>query len=484
MYKLLLVDDQRIILEGIEMMIRGLSVEFDQFVWANNGQKALELLESEKPDVILTDIRMPVMDGLTLCRHIRDRGDAFRNIPIILLTGYDEFEYARRGIEMQATYFLLKPVEREELFAALRTAQLQIEGKKNLPLESCNVNPEQIIWASQGRKDVQMLDEQLVLYQFLPKSVGGITVEEANQIKSIMGRSLRSLYARETEILCLTAWQGETDFPDPLLQHLEVNVSSVMNGSAGFRDAIHQLYIVHMKRGSIQSEKVLSFDDITRFGAATRMPPADAVRRINDAIAAYDTEALDKVLDGLEALIESRHIHEEQVMFWYSHICMSVYKQFYDFISLPNMVEEFNYLLYSEILLSKETSRQEMSRYMHERLGSFTVKLKDNTQISIVEKARVLLKKKPDMTQQELADELHIASPYLSKLFRLETGETFSDYSVRIRMDIAKEYLRTTDLSVVQIAELVGYSSEKYFYTIFRKMVGSSPAQYRKTHKH
>ena len=484
MYKLMLVDDQRIILEGIEMMIRNLSVEFDRFVWANNGQRALELLESERPDVILTDIRMPVMDGLTLCSHIRERNDAFRNMPVILLTGYDEFEYARRGIEMQATYFLLKPVERDELFAALKTAQLQLEDKKNLSLDFCNVNADMIIQASQGKKSAQKLEEKLVLYQFLPKTVGGITAREADRIKELFGASLRSFYARETEILMLAARTGGIVFPDSLLGRLEVNVSSVMNGSAGLRDAIHQLYIVHMKRGNIQAEKVLSFDDITRFGISTRMPPPEAVRRINEAIAAYDTEALDNVLLSLEAIIDNRQIDIELVLFWYSHICMSVYKQFYDFISIPEMADEFNYLLYSEILLSKETDQKEMARYMHERLHSFTLKLEAAAHSSIIERAKVLFKKNPSMSQQELADKLHIASPYLSKLFRQQTGETFSDYSVRERMDIAKEYLRTTDLAVEDIAKLVGYVSEKYFYTIFRKTVGSSPAQYRKTHSH
>ncbi len=99
-----------------------------------------------------------------------------------------------------------------------------------------------------------------------------------------------------------------------------------------------------------------------------------------------------------------------------------------------------------------------------------------------MEKAKALLKENPGRSQQELADALHISSQYFSRLFRRETGESFSGYSIRLRIETAKKCLTTSGLTVEQIGKKVGYDSEKHFYTVFRKMTGMSPAQYRRLH--
>ena len=120
MYKLMLVDDQRIIMEGIVKLIQQMNLPFDQFVFAENGSQALEMLETENPDAVITDIRMPVMDGLEMARRIRARKDEFREMPILILTGYDEFEYARQAITHKILFYLLKPVSKDELYASCR----------------------------------------------------------------------------------------------------------------------------------------------------------------------------------------------------------------------------------------------------------------------------------------------------------------------------------------------------------------------------
>ena len=130
MYRLMLVDDQRIIMEGIAKLIRKEDLPFDHFIFASSGEEALERLAGEAPDAMITDIRMPGMDGLELCRRIRERKDEFRDMPILILTGYDEFAYAREAIAQKVLFYLLKPVRLEELYTSCRMMVDVLEERK------------------------------------------------------------------------------------------------------------------------------------------------------------------------------------------------------------------------------------------------------------------------------------------------------------------------------------------------------------------
>ncbi len=130
MYRLMLVDDQRVIMEGIAKLIRKEDLPFDHFIFASSGEEALERLVSEAPDAMITDIRMPGMDGLELCRRIRERKDEFRDMPILILTGYDEFAYAREAIAQKVLFYLLKPVRLEELYTSCRMMVDVLEERK------------------------------------------------------------------------------------------------------------------------------------------------------------------------------------------------------------------------------------------------------------------------------------------------------------------------------------------------------------------
>ena len=125
MYRLMLVDDQRVIMEGIAKLIRKERLPFDHFVFASSGEEALERLVDEAPDAMITD-----MDGLELCRRVRERKDEFRDMPILILTGYDEFEYARKAITHKVLFYLLKPVRLEELYTSCRMVVDVLEERK------------------------------------------------------------------------------------------------------------------------------------------------------------------------------------------------------------------------------------------------------------------------------------------------------------------------------------------------------------------
>lgn len=117
LYRVLLVDDEEDIREGISRKMDWLGLGFSLVGEAANGQDALELAESLRPDVILTDIKMPFMDGLELCRILTDRLPAAR---FVVFSGFDAFEYAKQAIQMNVVEYILKPINADELSAVLR----------------------------------------------------------------------------------------------------------------------------------------------------------------------------------------------------------------------------------------------------------------------------------------------------------------------------------------------------------------------------
>jgi two-component system response regulator YesN len=480
MYKLMLVDDHKIILDGIESMIRSFDVAFGRFVHAVNGEQALALLEQERPDAMITDIRMPGMDGLTLCQHIRSRGDALAEIPIILLTGYDEFEYARKGIEVRAAFYLLKPVEKEELFTALKTVELLLDKQTRPALYRYSVAPDIIIRAVNGQRCREPLLGPLILCHFLPLKGAVFSHETVLDIKNLFGQTLRSFYARQTEVYVLAQFEQTLCIAPQLAQRMQINVSAVLEGPDELRGAVHQLYILQMKRSGRQSAGLWTYHDMVARIAHQPQPEPAVIKSIVCAMEEQNAGALEQTLSAAIVQAERLCSGREELAAWYSSLCMGVYKYFYDRLTQAELIEAFNYLLYSEILLAKENTPKDMAAFLKEHLFLIISLMRQNDGKNLVDQAKQLLQMQPGKTQREIAQALHVSSPYLSKIFHEQTGETFSQYSIGQRIALAKDYLKTTDWTVEKIGEEVGYTSQKHFYQVFKRAVKMSPAQYRK----
>ena len=124
-YKVLLVDDEAEVIEVIEQRIQWDDLGFTVVGNATNGVKALELVEKLQPDVVITDIKMPYMDGLTLCKKLKE---LYQKVKVIIFSGFDEFEYAKEAIKIEAEEYILKPIEREKITEILK----KLNAEKNV----------------------------------------------------------------------------------------------------------------------------------------------------------------------------------------------------------------------------------------------------------------------------------------------------------------------------------------------------------------
>ena len=125
MYKVMIVDDEPSIRTGLPKLIDWEAYDFSISAVARNGDDALRQLEKEYPDLIITDIKMPILDGFGLIHYIRkDLNDS--NMPFIILSGYDEFEFARRALQYNVKSYLIKPVDEEELISLLEEIRKEL----------------------------------------------------------------------------------------------------------------------------------------------------------------------------------------------------------------------------------------------------------------------------------------------------------------------------------------------------------------------
>lgn len=126
-YKVILVDDEEEVIDVIERKIHWDMLGFDVVGSANNGVKALELVEKQQPDVVITDIKMPYMDGLELSRRLNND---YQNIHIIIFTGFDEFEYAKEAVHLEIEEYMLKPINALELSDCLKRVKNSLDKER------------------------------------------------------------------------------------------------------------------------------------------------------------------------------------------------------------------------------------------------------------------------------------------------------------------------------------------------------------------
>ncbi|MCL6458431.1 MAG: response regulator, partial [Gorillibacterium sp.] len=146
MLKVLIVDDEPVIRAGLAQLINWEQYGFTIAAKAKNGEHALQLITNETPDLIITDIRMPKMDGLQLIQTLRE--DRNLQTPVIILTGFNEFDYAHQAIRFQVRDYLLKPVDKAELIAALQRIRASLSIDHSLPPDSHSGNAIQLLLRS------------------------------------------------------------------------------------------------------------------------------------------------------------------------------------------------------------------------------------------------------------------------------------------------------------------------------------------------
>ena len=532
MLKIFLVEDEFIVREGIKN-IEWANEGFQFCGEAADGELALPLIQSEQPDIIITDIRMPFMDGLELSRIVKKE---LPKCKIIILSGHEEFSYAQEAISIGVTQYLLKPINSSELTDVVKRIGRQIARERE---ERDNYER----YKREMSENEQALKVKL-FNEMVSGSRSGFKIIEsgrelglklsAKHYQIVLLKYNLASYdeAFSTELLSLTEKFRELDTCDNIIlfdRVIEGWALLVKGDSPEHLHSVREEYLAKVKALFNQYPAVRYFggigtivDRLARlsesFEAAQRAFAQRFILEQNDIIGCevpmvqrQDAEGmlsdvqelgslnLNMVHDFLkggeiceidffvEKLLSSIGSASERSLLFRQYVLVDIYLTVINF--LKNIGED-------EVLPPEPFSKPEqMNELVNDPqkaksylIRIFTEALKRREVLStkryhrIIEQAKEYISRHyndDDLSLNDIAEHVNISPSHFSSVFSRETGQSFIRYLTDQRMGKAKELLKCSDLRCSEIGANVGYKDPHYFSYLFKKLYNCSPLQYR-----
>ena len=478
-YKIMLVDDEEEVRTSIIRKIDWQDAGFEVIGDAENGKEALEKIEQNEPDVVLTDIRMPYMDGLEMAENIRQR---YPSIKIVIFSGFDEFEYAKKAIKLNVIEYILKPVNVEELTAILKKI------KKNLDEEI------------EQKRNVTLLRESYIKSlpaireHFLNDLIHG-GMEEAQIEEKLNEYAIDVAGAVKWVIAAIHLEPDEkVDKAVSLHQQRELIPISVRNLIEEKLEGQYRFIVFH---SSFETILLVAIDkDNTQTGLIALLEPSGHEklrfdsRMESELIAAVKfgpKEKIRSVIDGIVSRMEDARVHYRQYQAYVLAIInvLTQLSQQYD-LRISEMFGVEND--YFEIL-GRVQKMENVRPYLTEvalKMNAGMEEERSNTTKNVIREAKQYIQdnfQDPDLSVEKICRHLHMSPAYFSTMFKKETGQAYIAYLTDVRLGRAVELLMATDDKTYIIAEKVGYPEQNYFSYVFKKKFGVSPTRYRTAHR-
>lgn len=432
MYKVFIVEDERIVREGLRDNIPWEQYGYRFVGEAGDGEMALPLIREHKPDVLITDIRMPFMDGLSLCRIVKAE---LPDIRIVILSGYDDFEYARKAIEIGVDQYLTKPVTRRAMTKALDELARKMEAEK-----------EKENYLTHYRMERHEYELFLQRRFFEDVFAGKLSVETIYQEAGRLGLDLSGSAYR----LLLIDLFSTQDTPDA--EQLEI-----CREDAARYFLRHPQYL--LIRWVNNTFCILIHSDRETVTAYTER----AQLRIREICAMYGEDkdyfiCISRITDRFSNLKD----------------CYREVSRYFSRRYLPGR----------EHVLSADNFRETEAAPPAEAMPEGADEL-EGERSHILENALSYIDSHFTDEQISLntaAASAGISPGYFSALFSQKMGMTFIEYLTARRMEKAKELLGASGQSSAQVAAAVGYRDPNYFRYVFKKTEGCTPREYRMAH--
>ncbi len=531
LYRIMLVDDEEEVRKAIIRNMDWEKLGFTVVGDAENGEDALEKLEQWEPDVVITDIRMPYMDGLTLTARIREK---YPSMKILIFSGYDDFEYAKQAIKLNVTEYILKPVNSEELSVILKRIRVsldeEIEQRRNIDsLRSSYLGSLPILRELflnnlvHGTVDMEtaavrfeeygisILDARKWLAAVIHVGqVEQIETKELSMHQELIPISVRGLVEDCLQTYCrctiFTSPEGITviaaidenntqtglinlfhDICKESRRVLEVGITIGVGHSCDRLQDIGEAYRSAVDalgyRAIVGEGKTIYINDVEPVSRGKLRLDAKDEEELTAAIKFGSAQTIDGILRRLSVCMEDVKVHARQYQLYMLSIanCLFRLMQQYDL----DMNEMFDSKEQYEDMLAGICKREEFADRIIPvacRMNEAMNRERDNTTRRAMDQAKEYIREhyaKPELSVEMLCRYLHMSPAYFSTVFKKETGQSYVNYLTEVRLKKAAELLNETDDKTYMIAQKVGYQEQNYFSYVFKKKYGVLPTKYR-----
>lgn len=529
MYKIIIVDDEDEVREGIKEKTDWAACGFELVGDFDNGRDALDFVDSLQPDVIITDICMPFMDGLLLAECIASQ---YRDIKVVIVTGYGDFEYAKKAIKLKVKDYLLKPINSAEFTSFLDKMKLELDEehtkKEDLTAIKHQLNQsfpllrerflESMATSRLKKAEIErkfrnfqlslvgptyialvldvddfqrdFFEDQETEMELLRFAAFNI-VQEIFEIESngiafrTRGDKIAVLFSGAEDEINILSQTLAMHVKQSVEKYLKLTVSigigrmqrEIQHVSDSFQEALTALDY----RFLLGKNNIISIHDVEYGQGVDKLTYNEWEKKLLSAMRMGNCNNISQVLDDWIKDLKSSVSSVNK--------CYGSIQKFY--VSLMNLVAEtgfdeaevFGAYPFPQITLMKtiDEVKQWLEETCHRIILFLSAKRTDITQSQMVLAETFIREnyKNEDLSLSQVCNHIYISMSYFSALFKQHTGETFVEFLTKLRLEKAKELLIVTQLKTYDIASRVGYGDPQYFSVIFKRNTGKSPKEYR-----
>lgn len=535
MLKVFLVEDEVVMRNGIKKNIPWEQEGFEFVGEASDGELAYPLIKKEKPDILITDIRMPFMDGLELSRLVKKE---LPQIKIIILSGYNEFDYAKTAINIGVTDYLLKPISSAKLLEAVKKVGDMIEKEQDnarlikryeKEMEENILQEKHKLWgalASNRLSTMELLEKgqrlgidftasayQVFLFKLMQEGDATGCSEELNRasekVNDLAGSWEYVLsFDRSPEgwaflIKGESAEEVQNTYLETRKELLELvesyprveyfgGIGNVVHRIGDIQTSYKEAARAFSSRFFLDANQIADSAEMVKVQAehdgkidVTKMLSKKREHELVERFLKNGTiEEVDSFLDELFQNIGEQNCKS---LLYRQYVVMDLFFCASDFLgnleidieNLPEACRDINQIV-------EKAGDAENLRYQIGNLFTETMQLRDGHSkkkySKLLEDAKAFIDanyKHDEMSLNTVAAQVNISPSYFSTIFSSEMGQTFVEYLTHVRLEKAKELLMCSNMRTAEIGYEVGYKDSHYFSYIFKKVVGCSPKEYR-----
>lgn len=513
MYKLMIADDEVTIREGLKCLLDWESEGFALAGEAANGDDALALILKERPDLVLLDIRMPGMSGLDVIRLARQQDFTGK---VVILSGYSDFNYAREAIRYDVLSYLTKPLDEDELLGIVRDIRQQLDADA-AALDSSEHYRQKAYDAIiydilNGSADYAMLDlsalhmnadiYQAVICEKYSRSQNDISYRfsELLRVTNQDNNSFDKITVDSREVFLLkgsfaiqkfkdfldryeTERKPQKDSPlDSLFLAYGRPVTSLSAIPDSYDDARR---LIGRRFFCIQGQHTIGYESLPAFELCSPVISQELLNeyaaKLFDALSASSHSRTAELLEELFGKLYSASDSIDSIKLFFADLYLQLksrisYSYSGNEIPFPGNAEAIR-------MISEKYYLYEIFLFLTEQFETVLSAIGHSSREGVIDDILYYIEHNYTraLTLESIAPLFGYNSSYLGKIFSKKVGENFNSYLDRVRIEHSKKLLLAEDMKVYEIAEKVGYRNVDYFHIKFKKHVGQTPAEFRKS---
>lgn len=531
MYKLLVVDDEALVREAIREQMNWNNLGFECIGDCEDGLEALRFIERRQPDVVLTDIYMPFMNGIELAQELHVRYPA---IKVVILTGYEEFDYAQQALKLKVADYILKPVTADELGNVLQKLKtdmdiarqqkqdyerLQHQLKKNWPLlkerflerfvtspMSVREKKENFDYFRVRWKGAWLVELAIDMDEFASGAARSLSDQELLRFavyniaqEMVSNREGAEIFRdRENHVLVLISGENAGDLREAAMDiagEIHRTVTSLLPVEisigighpcewTGDVPLAHQSAVSALDyRYVIGRNEIIRISDMEQIDRPALLSVVPMQRELVTRLKTGTRQEMEAWIEGLFATFRTHVFPIDSCRLCLQQVVLTLTQTLYE------LTGQFGEGLGDAAGLLSEIGRLASLDEMEAWLKELCLKavdliggIREDHNALQIDKAKEYVRKRfsdPELSLIEVARHVSISPSYFSSLFKRITGKTFVEYLTEVRMEKARELLRMTSMRTYEIAYAVGYSDPHYFSSAFKRHTGDTPTDYR-----